>query len=84
MHDSANSPQSHARRPEQDGATRAQEAARQDSEPAESGLTPELRAWALQQFSEEEIIDGLRELREKGGLELSEFLPQLEQVIARQ
>jgi hypothetical protein len=34
---------------------------------APSILTPELRAWALQQATEEEILTGLREVREKGG-----------------
>ncbi len=46
-------------------------------------LTPELRAWALQQFTEEELVAGLRELQEHGGLELSEFLSELEQIVAR-
>jgi hypothetical protein len=40
-------------------------------------LTPELRQWALQLFTEEEILAGLRELREQGGLELRDFLPEL-------
>jgi hypothetical protein len=56
------------------------------SEPNElpSGkLTPELREWARQQFSEEEIVAGLQELRDKGGLELGDFLKELEDVVAR-
>jgi len=47
-------------------------------------LTPELLEWARQQFTEEEIVAGLRELREKGGLELRDFLHGLEQIVARQ
>jgi hypothetical protein len=47
-------------------------------------LTPELRQWALQLFTEEEILAGLRELREQGGLELRDFLPELEQIVGAQ
>jgi hypothetical protein len=46
--------------------------------PEELRLSPELREWARQQFTEEEIVAGLQELREKGGLELEEFLHELE------
>ncbi len=45
-------------------------------------LTPEQLEWARQQFTEEEVVAGLRELREKGGMELHEFLPELEQMVA--
>jgi hypothetical protein len=45
-------------------------------------LSPELLAWALQQYSEAEIVAGLRELREKGGFELQEFRAELENVVA--
>jgi hypothetical protein len=41
--------------------------------------SPDLKDWARRQFSEQEIVAGLQELREKGGIELSEFLPELEQ-----
>ena len=44
-------------------------------------LSPELLEWARQQFTEEEIVVGLRELRAKGGLELEDFLAELEQVV---
>jgi hypothetical protein len=54
------------------------EAARERTGPR---LTPELRAWLLQQSTEEEIVAGLRELREKGGLEFHEFVRELEQVV---
>lgn len=43
-------------------------------------VPPEVRAWALEQFSEEEIVAGLREVRETGGLELSDFIHELEQI----
>jgi hypothetical protein len=44
-------------------------------------LSPELRQWALQDLNEEEICAELQELREKGGLELHEFIQELEQVL---
>lgn len=44
-------------------------------------LTPELRAWLDQQHTDEEIIAWVRELREKGGLEFSEFLPELDKIV---
>jgi hypothetical protein len=42
-------------------------------------LSPELLEWARQQINEEEIVAGMREIEETGGLELSDFLPELEQ-----
>jgi anti-anti-sigma regulatory factor len=47
------------------------------------GLTPELLDWARRQSSDEEIAAGLRELRNGGGLELADFLAELEQEAAR-
>jgi hypothetical protein len=47
----------------------------------ETHLTPELRKWLLGQLSEEEVAADLREVREKGGLELTEFVQELEQVL---
>lgn len=47
---------------------------------AGGGLTPELLEWARQEFSEEEIVAALREMKENGGLELREFIEELEQV----
>jgi len=44
-----------------------------------TGLTPELLEWARQRYTEEEIVAALREVREKGGLELHEFIQDLEQ-----
>lgn len=43
-----------------------------------SRLTPEIRAWAAQQFNEEELCAGLREIEETGGLEFHEFVHELE------
>ena len=42
-------------------------------------LTPELLEWARSQINEEEIVAGLREFRTTGGLELSDFINELEQ-----
>lgn len=47
-----------------------------------SPVPPDLREWASQLFTEEETAAGLRDLRENGGLELHEFLPELEQIVA--
>ncbi len=47
-------------------------------------LTPEILQWAREQFSEEELAAGLRDLRENGGLELRDFLPELEQLVEPQ
>jgi hypothetical protein len=40
-------------------------------------LPPELREWALRQATEEEIVAGLKEVREKGGTELRELIHEL-------
>jgi hypothetical protein len=40
---------------------------------------PELLDWGRRQFSEEEIAAGLREVRQTGGLELRDFIHELEQ-----
>jgi hypothetical protein len=45
-------------------------------------LPPELLAWALQDINEEEIRAGLREIQETGGLELRDFIHELEQIVA--
>ena len=42
-------------------------------------ISPELLEWARQQFNEEEFLHGLREVRETGGMELQEFIRELEQ-----
>jgi hypothetical protein len=48
-----------------------------------SEISPEILQWARQQFTEEEIVAGLRELRETGGLELRDFLHELEEIANR-
>jgi hypothetical protein len=45
-------------------------------------LSPELLEWARQQFHEEEFIAGLREIQDTGGLELKDFIQELEQEAA--
>ncbi|SRR5260370_38526098 len=47
-----------------------------------SNLSPEILDWARQQSSEEEIVAGLREIRQTGGLELKDFIHELEQAAA--
>jgi hypothetical protein len=44
-------------------------------------LPPELQGWALEDLNKEEIEADLLEAKEKGGLELQEFLPELERVV---
>jgi hypothetical protein len=46
--------------------------------PKEASLTPELQKWARQQFNEEEIAAGIREIRANGGLEFQDFVDELE------
>jgi len=66
-------PATNGQEPSQPGATSTQGQA-----PRESRISSELREWLLQRFSEEEAVANLRELREKGGLELREFIEELE------
>jgi hypothetical protein len=44
-------------------------------------LSPDLRAWLCQQVNETVTVPDLQELRDKGGPELQEFFPDLEQVV---
>jgi hypothetical protein len=46
--------------------------------PVDGRLTPEQRAWALQQFSDEQLFQGIREVLQGGGLELKDFIHELE------
>lgn len=46
-------------------------------------LSPELLEWARQQVNEEEIIAGMREIEETGGLEFRDLLPELEEGTGR-
>jgi sulfur carrier protein ThiS len=41
--------------------------------------SPELREWIRQQFPIEETLAALREVREKGGLQLADFIHELEE-----
>ena len=42
-------------------------------------VPPEILAWALEQHNEQEIAEGLREVRATGGLQLRDFIQELEQ-----
>jgi len=44
-----------------------------------SRLPAEFLEWARSQTNEEEIIAGMREIEETGGLELKDFIHELEQ-----
>ena len=46
---------------------------------ASAELTPELLEWARNLYSEEEILAGLNEIRETGGLQFCDFIEELEQ-----
>jgi hypothetical protein len=50
--------------------------------PATARPSSSVLNWALQQFSEEEIVAGLREIRETGGLEFKDFVHELERAAA--
>jgi hypothetical protein len=45
-------------------------------------ITPELREWALRTFNEEECVAGIKEIEATGGVELRDFIDELEQEIA--
>ncbi len=42
-------------------------------------IPPELREWARQQNTEDELLAGLKEIQEKGGIELGEVIQRLKQ-----
>ena len=46
-------------------------------------LTPELRAWLDQQHTEEEMVAWIQQLRQQGGVEFSDFLPELEEIVGQ-
>lgn len=48
-----------------------------------SKLPPEILNWARQNFNEEEILAGIREIEETGGLELKDIIHELEQEVNR-
>ena len=43
---------------------------------------PDVLAWADRQFSDEEVIAGVREVRETGGLELKDFIREIDKVLS--
>ena len=45
-------------------------------------IPQEILDWARCQFNEEEFVAGLREIRETGGLELKDFIDELEKAAA--
>src|SRR5262245_45633050 len=45
-------------------------------------FTPEFLEWARQQFTEEEIVAALRDFEVTGGLELKDFIHELEEIAA--
>jgi hypothetical protein len=45
-------------------------------------LTPELLQWALEQINEEEIVAGIREIRETGGFQFNDFIDELEAIVS--
>jgi hypothetical protein len=44
-------------------------------------ITPELLEWARRTFNEEEFLAGLREIETTGGLELKDFIHELEPIV---
>ena len=42
-------------------------------------LTPDLLEWARAQLNEEEIAADVREIRETGGMQLDDFIAQVEE-----
>ncbi len=51
----------------------------QAGKPEYRPLTPEFLAWACQGLNEEEIVAGMREIRATGGLQLADFIQEIEQ-----
>jgi hypothetical protein len=47
-------------------------------------LPPDLRDWERQHFDPEAFLAGLREVEETGGLELKDFIHELEQGASRE
>jgi len=52
-------------------------------EPDCGKIQPEILEWARQHMDEEATVAGLREIRETGGLELDDFLEEIEQEATR-
>jgi hypothetical protein len=49
------------------------------AQPPSPQISPDLMEWARGQFSEEEIAAGIDEIRQTGGVELRDFIHELEQ-----
>lgn len=47
-------------------------------EPFDNPVTPEVLEWARRTFDEQEFLAGLREIERTGGLELKDFIQELE------
>jgi hypothetical protein len=52
-----------------------------DQTPPAAPITPEILEWARRQFSEEQIAAALREFEATGGLELKDFIHELEAIV---
>ncbi len=50
-----------------------------EAQPAPVPLTPELREWLRQQFNAAEFLAGVREIEQTGGVELRDFIHELEE-----
>jgi hypothetical protein len=48
-------------------------------DPQPTKYPPELLEWARSQFTEEELLAGLQEIRTTGGLELRDFIDEMEE-----
>jgi hypothetical protein len=47
--------------------------------PLSEPLPPEILEWARREFNEEQVVAGIREIEEKGGFQLGDFIHELEQ-----
>jgi hypothetical protein len=48
---------------------------------ASANVSPEVLEWARHQYTDEEIMAGIREIQETGGLELRDFIHELEAIL---
>ena len=46
-------------------------------------IDPEIKKWALEQFSEEELFAGLEEIRQTGGLQIQDLLAVFDEVATK-
>jgi hypothetical protein len=44
--------------------------------------SPELLAWADRQYSDEDVVAGIREIKETGGMELKDFMQEIDSVLS--